>query len=79
MPASGSCSFIQQPVYVHVVVTPEFFIIWSFFLKFLTNIPLAERIQKMDPSLGAIDAGASVSGAELLGTVDDLPGGSEPE
>jgi len=37
----------------------------------------------MDPYLGAIDAGAelgaNVSGAELLGTVDDLPGGSAPE
>ena len=44
---------------------------------------MAERIQEMDPWLGArvtgAELGATVTGVELLGTVGDLLGGSALE
>ena len=51
---------------------PEFFTIWPFFRKFLSNRPLAKRIPEMDPWLGArvsgAELGSTVTGAELLAT-----------
>ena len=61
----------------------EFFTIWPFFRKFLSNRPLAERIPEMDPWLGArvtgAELGATVTGAELLDTGKWPARGSAPE
>jgi hypothetical protein len=38
----------------------DFFVFWPFLRKNLTIRPLLERIQKMDPQLGAMDSGAEV-------------------
>ena len=60
----------------------EFFTIWSFFRKFLSNRPLAERIPEMNPWLGArvsgAELGATVTGAELLATGKRPARGSAP-
>jgi hypothetical protein len=34
---------------------------WPFFEKNLTNAPLLERFQKMDPDLGAMDCSAELT------------------
>ena len=66
-----------------VTPTTEFFTICPFFRKFLTNRPLAERISEMDPWLGArvtgAELGATVIGAEVLGTGKWPARGSAPE
>jgi len=62
---------------------PEFFTIWPFFWKFLSNRPLAEIIPEMAPWLGArvtgAELGATVTGAEVLGTGKWRARGSAPE
>jgi hypothetical protein len=45
----------------------DFFVFWPFLRKNLTNAPLLERFQKMDPQLGAMDSGAEV---RRLGATD---------
>jgi hypothetical protein len=55
---------MQQPVHVH---HPDFFVFLPFLRKNLTIRPLLERIQKMDPKLGAVPRGAEVT---RLGAVD---------
>jgi hypothetical protein len=56
-----------------VVVGADFFVFWPFFEKNLTNAPLLERFQNMDPDLGAMDCGAELTrhgaldqGAEMV-------------
>jgi hypothetical protein len=44
-----------------------FVFFWPFLRKNLTNAPLLERFQKMDPQLGAVPRGAEVT---RLGAVD---------
>ena len=60
----------------------EFFTMWPFFRKFLSNRPLAERIPEMDPWLGArvsgAELGATVTGAEVLATGKRPVRGSAP-
>jgi hypothetical protein len=47
---------------------PTFFLFfWPFLRKNLTNAPLLERFQKMDPQLGAMDSGAEL---RRLGATD---------
>jgi len=66
-----------------LLVYAEFFTIWSFFRKFLSNRPLAERIPEMDPWLGArvtgAELGATVNGAEVMGMGKWPARGSAPE
>jgi hypothetical protein len=52
---------------------PSFLFFWPFFEKNLTNVPLLERFQKMDPDLGVMDRGAELTrhgamdhGAEMV-------------
>ena len=58
------------------------FLLLVLFLKFLSNRPLAERIPEMDPWLGArvsgAELGATVTGAEVLGTGKWPARGSAP-
>jgi hypothetical protein len=56
-----------------VFASADFFVILAFFEKNLTNAPLLERFQKMDPDLGAMDYGAELTchgaldlGAEMV-------------
>jgi hypothetical protein len=45
---------------------PTFLFFWPFFEKNLTNAPLLERFQKMDPDLGAMDYGAELTRHDAL-------------
>jgi hypothetical protein len=48
-------------------VSPTFLFFLPFLRKNLTNAPLLEKFQKMDPQLGAMDSGAEV---RRLGATD---------
>jgi hypothetical protein len=52
---------------LHVGDTDFFVFFLPFLRKNLTNAPLMERFQKMDPQLGAMDSGAEV---RRLGATD---------
>jgi hypothetical protein len=39
---------------------PSFLFFWPFFRKILSNMPLTERFQKIDPDLGATITGAKI-------------------
>jgi hypothetical protein len=45
---------------INSIINTIFFVFWPFFRKILSNMPLAERIQKIDPDLGATVIGAKL-------------------
>jgi hypothetical protein len=57
---------LQEETAIDVYVR-LFCFFWPFLRKNLTNAPLLERFQKMDPQLGAVPRGAEVT---RLGAVD---------
>jgi hypothetical protein len=63
------CICMQACSSPYMYIIPTFLFFWPFLRKNLTIRPLLERIQKMDPKLGAVPRGAEVTrlGAADLG------------